>query len=266
MCEICKKHGDGNKWYFNPKNYSKELEGARIDYLEKLAGRTLSDYLISGYEFSENVSKIPLLGKLLNKAFDKNNERTLGGQIVPLNDFLEVLELCENPALLPCECRMMIGKEKYCCLNMGLLPELYQKANPDEYIEEVSVNKAQKLATEWDKKGFYHLLLWTKLPYVTTVCSCTAPICTAYKGRNFLGLKNNMLKGEYIARVNPQKCTGCKICLTRCQFGAIHFNFEEEQAFIDINRCFGCGLCETGCNVGAIELIDRMLTPAKKLW
>lgn len=24
MCEICKKHGKGDKWYFNPKNYSKE--------------------------------------------------------------------------------------------------------------------------------------------------------------------------------------------------------------------------------------------------
>ena len=38
MCEFCKKHaGDKKKWYFNPKNYSKEMGEARIEILEKIA-------------------------------------------------------------------------------------------------------------------------------------------------------------------------------------------------------------------------------------
>ncbi len=266
MCDICKKHGDGDKWYFNPKNYSKEMGEARSEYLEKLAGRTLSEWMISGYETGERIKNIPLLGKLLAHAGDKNLGKTMGGQIIPLDDLIKVVELCENPALLPCECRMMVGKEKYCCLNMGLLPELYEKANPDEYIEEVSVNKAKRIMTEWDNDGFYHLLLWTRLPYVTTVCNCTTPICTAYKGRRYMGLKSNMIKGEYIARINPTLCNGCKTCLTRCPFGAVHFNLEDQNAFVDITNCFGCGICKSGCKQNAVELVDRKLTPAMNLW
>jgi len=39
MCEICKKHGNGKKWYFNPKNYSREMGEARKEFLEKIAGK-----------------------------------------------------------------------------------------------------------------------------------------------------------------------------------------------------------------------------------
>lgn len=266
MCDICKKHGNGNKWYFNPKNYSREMGEVRKEYLERLAGRTLGEWMIGGYENIESLKRAPLIGKLLTNMVDKNLGKAMGGQVIPLDDALKVLELCDNPALLPCECRKMVGREGYYCMNMGLLPELYKKANPDEYVEELSVNKAKRLVSEWDTRGFYHLILWTRVPYVTTICNCTIPICTAYKGRHFLGLKTNMIKGEYIANVNQSKCNGCKICLIRCPFGAVRFNLNNEKAFIDINRCFGCGLCETGCTQEAIKLIDRKLTPAKNLW
>lgn len=266
MCDICKKHGDGDKWYFNPKNYSKEMEEARLEYLERLASRSLGEWMIGGYETVYRYNDVPLLGKLLKNIINFHYGKETGGQIIPLTDLLKTLDICDNPALLPCECRKIVGKEGYQCLNMGLLPELYKRANPDEYIDELSKNKAKRLITKWDKKGLYHLILWTGLPYITTVCNCTTPICTAYKGRTILGLENSMLKGEYVAYIDPQNCNGCKICLTRCQFGAVYFNLDDEKAFVDITKCFGCGLCYTGCLHNAIKLVDRKITPARNLW
>lgn len=266
MCDICKRHGDGGKWYLNPKNYGRELEEARREYLERLAGRTLSEYLVGGYELGERLRNTPLIGKLLVALGDRYYGGTMGGQIVPLQDLLQVLDLCQNPSILPCECRKLVGEEGYQCLNMGMLPQLYQKANPDEYVEELTLPRARKLLTEWDEKGFYHLILWTRLPYVTTVCNCTAPTCTAYKGRRLLGFRNNMLKGEYVAYVDPERCTGCKACLTRCPFGAMRFNLDAGKAFVEINNCFGCGLCASGCKPGAVKLMDRRSTPARALW
>jgi ferredoxin len=266
MCDICKKHGDGDKWYFNPKNYAREMGEARIEFLEKIAGRYYEEWTIGGFEAIERFRDIPILNKLAINLGEKYEERMHGGQIIHLNDALEVLELCENPAMLPCECRRIAGVEKYSCLNFGLLPELYKKANPDDYMEEVSVNKAKKMLSDWNEEGYYHLVLWSKAPYVTTVCNCTTPYCMGYKGRTVLNSKTTMIKGEYIARVETMQCTGCKDCLSRCQFGAIIFNLDDEKAFIDMRKCFGCGLCQTGCEQNAIELIERKLTPARNFW
>lgn len=266
MCEICKKHGNGKKWYFNPKNYSREMGEARLEFLEKIAGVSYREWLINGCETVENISKIPLLSKLITNLGDEYEGRLHGGQIVPLDDVLKVIELCENPALLPCVCQEFVGKEKYYCINMGLVPELYKKANPDAYMEELSANKTKRLVSNWNKGGYYHQIIWSNVPYVTTVCNCTNPVCANYKARFSLGSKNTMLKGEYIARVDDKLCNGCQICLTRCQFGAMSFNVEDKKVVINIKRCFGCGLCKTECKENAIELIERKLTPAKNLW
>jgi ferredoxin len=266
MCEICKKHGDGGKWYFNPKNYSREMGEARKEFLEKIAGRHYEEWIVGGYEIIERLMKVPVLDKLAMNLTEKYEERMHGGQIIPLEESLRVLELCENPAILPCPCRGIAGNEKYCCLNFGLIPELYEKANPSDSIEEISVNKAKRLLTKWNKEGMYHLILWSKAPYVTTICNCTNIYCTGYKERYTTGIKTTLIKSEFIAKVNPNTCNGCQKCLTRCQFGAILFNLDDKKAFVDIGKCFGCGLCKTGCSQGAIVLIERKLTPAKNQW
>ena len=59
-------------------------------------------------------------------------------------------------------------------------------------------------------------------------------------------------------RVNIDKCTGCRICLSSLSCPAMVFHPEEDnnQAFMEItSACFGCGLCEYTCPVGAIEVI-----------
>jgi ferredoxin len=266
MCDICKKHGGGNKWYFNPKNYSKELGEARREFLEKVAGMYILEWSIGDFESLERLKRIPVLNKLSLILEERQVKKTIGAQVIPLDDALKVLELCGNPAILPCTCRQMVGKEKYCCLNFGLIPELYKKANPDEYVEEISLNKAERLLREWDNEGLYHLIAWHNIPYLTTLCNCTTSYCSVYKLRYTSNLKNIMLKSEYVAKVNQRLCSGCKECLTRCAFGAIFFNVDDGKAFIDINRCFGCGLCATECVNNAVELIERKLTPAKNLW
>jgi ferredoxin len=239
---------------------------AKLDFLEKVAGKYFEEWLISGTEYIERMQKFPILNKLAVNLGNKYLEVHHGGQIIPLNELLKVLELIENPAIMPCVCRNMVGKEKYCCLSFGLLPELYEKANPNEYIEEISVPKAKKLLTKWNAEGYYHLILYLKAPYVTTVCNCSSLYCTAYKERHILGTKPILIKSEFVARVERTKCNGCKKCMSRCQFGAINYDIDENKSFINITKCFGCGLCQTGCKCDAIELIERNLTPAKNLW
>jgi ferredoxin len=268
MCEICKKHaGKKSTWYFNPKNFSREMGEARKEILEKIADEIeFEKSIITDFGTIESLKTLPVVNKIARNLGERVLKETQGGQVIPLEDAIKVLKLCENPTILPCLCRQMAGEERYCCLNFGLIPELYKKANPDEYMEEVSLTTAERLLRDWDKEGLYHVILWGKVPYVTCICNCTASYCVAYKGRYESGLQHALIKGEYVVRVNQERCRGCKTCLTRCQFGAVSFNVDHGKAFVDIRKCTGCGLCLSGCSNNAIQIIERQFTPAKALW
>lgn len=63
------------------------------------------------------------------------------------------------------------------------------------------------------------------------------------------------VKSNYFARIGGEECTGCEICLDRCQIEAI--TIEAETALLDLDRCIGCGLCVTTCPSEAVSLIKK---------
>lgn len=61
-------------------------------------------------------------------------------------------------------------------------------------------------------------------------------------------------------KVNIDKCTGCRICLSSlaCPAMVFHPKDANSKAYMEItSACFGCGLCEFTCPAGAIEVIKN---------
>jgi heterodisulfide reductase subunit A len=55
------------------------------------------------------------------------------------------------------------------------------------------------------------------------------------------------------AWIDPEKCSGCKICLDLCPYKAI--NFDEAKKIAQVNEvlCKGCGTCVAACPSAAIK-------------
>jgi ferredoxin len=67
----------------------------------------------------------------------------------------------------------------------------------------------------------------------------------------------NMWKGEYVANVDWDSCTGCLACVDHCPFGVTTPDRTDRRVIIDAEACWGCGTCRVACGEDAITLIER---------
>lgn len=63
-------------------------------------------------------------------------------------------------------------------------------------------------------------------------------------------------------KVIKDKCTGCRLCIKACPFGAI--KVENKLAVIDLDKCTLCGACVEVCKFSAI-IIEKPETRVHKL-
>jgi heterodisulfide reductase subunit A len=54
------------------------------------------------------------------------------------------------------------------------------------------------------------------------------------------------------ATINPEKCSGCRICNNLCPFGAIAFLADRAISEVNPALCQGCGTCVAACPAQAI--------------
>ncbi|MDW7650831.1 MAG: 4Fe-4S binding protein [Bacillota bacterium] len=56
------------------------------------------------------------------------------------------------------------------------------------------------------------------------------------------------------ARVNEEKCSGCKVCIFTCPDPNVISIDKEKKVTVDQARCKGCGLCVTACPKDALAV------------
>ena len=55
------------------------------------------------------------------------------------------------------------------------------------------------------------------------------------------------------ATVDPEKCSGCKVCTKVCPYRAVGFDSANGVACVNAVLCHGCGTCVAACPAGAVK-------------
>ncbi len=82
--------------------------------------------------------------------------------------------------------------------------------------------------------------------------SISQALAAASRATTYLS-QESLTLSAVTARVDPDKCAACLICVRSCPYGVPHIN-EEGVSEIDEALCHGCGICAAECPAKAIEL------------
>ncbi len=284
MCEYCTEHGEGKKWYLEMKNYSDELlhqelssrqkEIAEASSRTEMRLRFFEDRVIpaiTGVPRPEDQSQDASGSKAqLSEEEIANRRKVSFGQVLPIEDIEQVIDIADSITRFPCGCRFITtGKtDKRYCFGLGVDKQGILGKFPDatSSLEVLGKKEAKKIFREYDKEGLIHTL-WTDIaPYVDTLCNCDRD-CLQYKRYIENEGVPSFFRAEYICQTDSELCRGCKSCMKQCQFGAKFYSSTLSKVHIDPARCFGCGVCRAACPNDAIALVPRGEVPeAANIW
>jgi Na+-translocating ferredoxin:NAD+ oxidoreductase RNF subunit RnfB len=84
------------------------------------------------------------------------------------------------------------------------------------------------------------------------VCCCCGDCCGILTTVKRFPHPAELYATNYYAEIDPDLCTGCEICVSKCQLDAIAM--RDAVAVVDLARCIGCGNCVACCDFDAAQL------------
>jgi ferredoxin len=98
---------------------------------------------------------------------------------------------------------------------------------------------------------------------VTYICNCCACCCGMVEAIKRFEHPDAVATSNWIAAVDPVRCTGCGKCASACPIEIIELvarnggQNHRKRAAVDRELCLGCGVCVQACRQGAMGLEPR---------
>ena len=178
--------------------------------------------------------------------------------VAPYEDAIAMLKKQKRIAVADCTCRALskqvlpenCGKPLETCMMFG--------SGADYYIEngwgrEIDVEEAVSILKLADEHAMVVQPVNSK--DAGAICACCGDCCGMLNSLKKQAKPAASVKSNYFAQIDGEECTGCEICLDRCQMKAI--TIEDDIAVLDRDRCIGCGLCVTTCPSEAASLVKK---------
>ncbi|MFC1717607.1 4Fe-4S binding protein [Candidatus Poribacteria bacterium] len=171
--------------------------------------------------------------------------------VLPYDDVRELLLTSRSFHVRDCICRVeqdYTGRQCDFPLNNCLsFSAVERPPGPDS----ISQEKALEILDETEEVGLVHTVS-NVMKGVGYICNCCGCCCGILRGITTWGIETSVAQANYYAVIDPDECTGCGICIERCQVDAI--SEKDGVTVVERKRCIGCGLCVTGCPSDVAEL------------
>jgi NAD-dependent dihydropyrimidine dehydrogenase PreA subunit len=269
MCEFCVQHGDGKTWYLEASTYAYDLDAdlERRKFLVDFV-RDFGKDRAWALENLEKVEALPARVQSLAKAMaSRKLQESHYGQPVPIEECEAILDICTSVVRIPCPCRNAAGTpdDGYClAITTKPIDVVLDEAFAD-YSDGPDTSKFERLTKQQtlallrrcEERGLMHSIWTFMTPFVGAICNCNIESgCMAMR----LTVEHetpNMFKGHWLAKADPDACTGCAECVERCPFHALAIGPGTKRALVDVERCYGCGVCRSACEYDALALVAR---------
>lgn len=98
---------------------------------------------------------------------------------------------------------------------------------------------------------------------VSYICNCCGCCCGMMSAIRRYEMTNAIVTSNYMASIDPERCTGCSKCVKACPVGALKLVVGEKNGkrrgwvVRDEKLCLGCGVCYSQCEKGALRMQKR---------
>lgn len=178
--------------------------------------------------------------------------------VASYDDAVEILKSKSNIVVTDCICRKHAeivdngcGKTMEACFMFGSMGQYYLDRDMGRKI---SLDEAIEILVQCREDGLVTQPATSQNP--GGMCNCCGDCCGVLKALNKHPKPAEIVFSNHVAAIDSDECTGCEICLERCQMGALRIN-GDEVAEVNKDRCIGCGLCVTTCAAEAIKLMPK---------
>ena len=190
---------------------------------------------------------------------------------IPYPQILDVIDALDGPiGVGPCRCRTAHhgcrhspetepGLDTDIVIRTGV--DAWTRAFPHDY-RLIDKTQVKHIIAECHRQGMWHMVFIhcpvtdkNKQENEYVICNCCTCGCLPYILNRELGQRMYpLLRGEYIARTDPRRCTGHGTCVTACPFDA---RTLADGKVTMTGTCLGCGMCAAACPERAIEIVLR---------
>ena len=191
--------------------------------------------------------------------------------IYPHEKVSEIIDKADKVFISDCICRTkhkMTGEgcdhTVQNCMVFSPYAEYYSENGwPGRFV---SKKEALEILDQAEEEGLVHTSQNTASgPWY--ICNCCACCCAVLKAVNQFKLHNQTARSYYFAEVDEDLCTGCEVCVERCQFLAV--SMDNDISKINLDYCMGCGLCVSSCAKEARSMVrkpeDQIVQPPSDL-
>ena len=171
------------------------------------------------------------------------------------------LDKAHSIVVLNCGCRTARGNcdaplDVCICMDSAAKDVLSKEDLKDKNPRAITKDQAMQVLARSHEAGLVHMAYDVMGEnQINAICSCCSCCCAILSSVLRFGLFPQLLTSDTISTTDMSKCTGCGICVERCQFGAREM--VGDSLTINYKLCMGCGLCVTKCPTAAIKLVAK---------